>query len=73
MSIKTLSTSTTTTTTLIHPIKDWSLITGMGGGLQNGKGACKVIPLRKGRAETVLVTLKGGGGGTTSFGVLFKQ
>ena len=32
--------TTTTTSTLIHPIKDWSLITGMGGGggLQNGKG-----------------------------------
>ena len=33
-----------------------------GGGLQNGRGACKVLPLRKGGggAEQVLVMLKGG-------------
>ena len=33
-------------------LRDWSLITGRGGGggLQNGRGggACEVLPLRKG-------------------------
>ena len=30
-------------------IRDWSLITGSGGGLQNGRGgASEVLPLGKG-------------------------
>ena len=34
-------------------IRDWSLITGRGGGLQNGRGggACEVLPLQKGGGE----------------------
>ena len=29
-------------------IRDWSLITGRGGGLQNGRGGAReVLPLRK--------------------------
>ena len=46
---------------------------GRGGGLQNGRGARKVLPLRKGGggAEKVLAMLKGGG--TNSFGVVFTR
>ena len=33
---------------------------GEGGGLQNGRGAREVLPLRKGWAEKVLAMLKGG-------------
>ena len=41
-----------------------------------GGGACEVLPLRKGRgADKVLAMLKvrGGGGVTTSFGVVFMR
>ena len=42
-------------------IRDWSLITGRGGGLHNGRGGAReVLPLRKGGAEKVLAILKGG-------------
>ena len=43
-------------------LRDWSLITGRGGGLQNGRGrgAHEVLPLWKGGAEKVLDMLKGG-------------
>ena len=58
--------------------RDWSLITGRGGGLQNGSGGGgggvrEVLPLRKGGggAQKVLAMLKGGG--TTSFGVVFTR
>ena len=45
----------------IAELRDWSLITGRGGGLQNGRGgAHEVLPLRKGGAEKVLGMLKGG-------------
>ena len=45
---------------------------GGGGGLQNGRGACEVLPLRKrGGAEQVLAMLKGGG--TTSFEVVLTR
>ena len=51
------------------------LVTNYGeGGLQNGRGggAREVLPLRKGgRAGTVLA--EKGGGGTTSFGVVFMR
>ena len=40
-------------------IRDWSAITGRGGGLQNRRGAREVLPLRKGGGE-VLALLKGG-------------
>ena len=41
-------------------VRDWSLITGMGG-LQNGRrGAREVLPHRKGGVEKVLAMLKGG-------------
>ena len=41
-------------------LRDWSLITGRGGGLQNGRGwAREVLPLRKGGVEKVLAMLKG--------------
>ena len=49
--------------------RDWSLITGREGGLQNGRegggykmggGAREVLPLQKGGAEKVLAMLKGG-------------
>ena len=41
-------------------IRDWSLIMGRGGGgLQNGRGKCEVIPPEKGR------------GAENSFGVVF--
>ena len=53
-------------------LRDWSLITGRGGGYKTGGGGAReVLPLRKGGAENVLAMLKGGGGGTTSFGVVF--
>ena len=44
-------------------LRDWSLITGRGGGgyTMGGGGAHKVLPLQKGgRAENVLAMLKGG-------------
>ena len=46
-----------------HVIRDWSLITGMGGGLQNGRGGVQVkfYPYEKRGAEKVLAMLKGGG------------
>ena len=53
-------------------IRDWSLITGRGGGYKTGGGAREVLPLRKGGgggAEKVLAMLKGG---TKSLGVVFK-
>ena len=51
-------------------LRDWSLITGRGGGLQNGRGgASEVLPLQK----TFLAMLKGGGGVRTSFEVVLTQ
>ena len=41
-------------------IRDWSLIMGMGV-LQNERGACEVLPLRKGVAEKSVSHAKGGG------------
>ena len=32
----------------VSTVRDWSLITGRGGGLHNGRGACEVLPLEKG-------------------------
>ena len=41
-------------------VRDWSLITGVGG-LQNGRGGhVKFYPYTKGGAEKVLAMLKGG-------------
>ena len=45
------------------PLRDWSLITGGGGGLQNGRGggrSCEVLPLRKGDADKPIAMLKEG-------------
>ena len=34
---------------VLFSLRDWSLITGRGGGgLQNGRGACELLPLGKG-------------------------
>ena len=45
------------------------LVTNYGdGGLQHGRGS--FTPTKRGEAEKVLAMLKGGGG-TTSFGVVF--
>ena len=55
-------------------IRDWSLITGRGGGdTKREGGACQVLPLRKGGggAEKVLAMLKGGG--TNNFEVVLTQ
>ena len=43
-------------------VRDWSLIMGRGGGLQNGRGGrhVKFYPYEKGGAEKVLAILKGG-------------
>ena len=42
-------------------LRDWSLITGRGGGYKMGGGGPReVLPLRKGGAEKVLAMLKGG-------------
>ena len=43
-------------------LRDWSLITGRGGGgyKMGGGGACVVLPLRKGGAQKVLAMLKVG-------------
>ena len=47
------------------------LVTNYGEeGLQNGRGACEVLPLRKGGAEKVLAMLKGGGH-KTFWGIFF--
>ena len=48
--------------TLSQP-RDWSLITGRGGGAtkhKTGGGAHEVLPLQKGGTEKVLAMLKGG-------------
>ena len=51
-------------TAIFRQLRDWSLNTGRGGGLQNergggGGGACEVLPLRKGGWREHF--LKGGG------------
>ena len=47
----------------MEEIRDWSIIMGRGGGVQNGRGggrACEALPLRKGGvAEKVVSILKG--------------
>ena len=43
---------------------------GGGGGVQNGRGGCEVLLLKKGGSENVLALLKGRGGGTKSVGVV---
>ena len=40
-------------------LRDWSLITGRGGGYKTGGGARKVLPLRKSGVENILAMLKG--------------
>ena len=51
-------------------IRDWSLITGRGRGLQNGRGGhVKFYPRGGGGAEKVLAMLKGAGA-TRSLGVV---
>ena len=48
---------------IYYGLRDWSLITGRGGGgYKTGGGAREVLPLRKGGAQKVLDMLKGGGG-----------
>ena len=42
------------------PVRDWSPITGRGGGYKTGGGAREVLPPRKGGAEKVLAMMKGG-------------
>ena len=56
-------------------LRDWSVITGRGGGLQNGsgRGAHEVVPLRKGGGGRESFSHAEGGGGTTSFGGGFMQ
>ena len=55
-------------------IRDWSLITGREGATkQEGGGACEVLPLRNGGGGEISFSHAEGGGGTTSFGVLFTQ
>ena len=51
-------------------LRDWSIITGGGGGLQNGRGNVKFYPYEKG-AEKVLAMLKGGGGHNKFWGSFF--
>ena len=41
-------------------IRDWSLITGRGGGYKTGGGAREVLPLRKGGAEKSFSHAEGG-------------
>ena len=53
-------------------MRDWSLITGRGGGLQNGRGGAReVLPQGKGGAEKVLAMLKGGGGHNKFWGIFY--
>ena len=43
-------------------LREWSLITGRGGGYKKGGGGAReVLHLRKGGVEKVLAILKGGG------------
>ena len=55
-------------------IRDWSPITGRGGGYKTVGGDTRSFTPTKrgGGAEKVLAMLKGGGG-TTSFGVVFTR
>ena len=43
-----------------HHLRDWSLITGRGGGLRNGRGACEVLPLQKGGGADFFSHAEGG-------------
>ena len=57
----------------LFSVRDWSLITGRGGGgykTGGGRGAREVLPLRRGGAEKVLAMMRGG---TKSFGVVFTR
>ena len=47
--------------------RDWSLITGRGGGTKREGGAHEVLPLRKGGTETKINHAEGGGGGHNKF------
>ena len=52
--------------------RDWSLITGRGGGYKTGGGgACEVLPLRKGGAVKVVAMLKGVGVTTRFWGSFY--
>ena len=44
-----------------HELREWSLITGKGGGAtkRKGEGASEVLPIQKGGAEKVLAMMKG--------------
>ena len=53
-------------------IRDWSLITGRGGGgYKTGGGAREVLPLWKGGAEKVLAMLNGRGGHKKGWGSFY--
>ena len=45
---------------VVSTVRDWSLITGRGGGYKTAGGAREVLPLRKGGTENILAILKGG-------------
>ena len=63
---------------LADNLRDWSLISGRGGGAtkwDGGGGACEVLPKRKGggggRGKSFSHAEGRGGGGTKGFGVVF--
>ena len=55
----------------IKPLRDWSLITGMGGATKREGGRCEVLPLRKGGGRKSFSHAEGGG--KKRFGVFFMR
>ena len=64
-----------TTVGVCSALRDWSLITGMGGGLQNGRGGghVKVYLYKKAGGEEKVLGMLKGVGGTKCFGVVLMQ
>ena len=48
-------------TVALNCVRDWSLITGRGGGYKTGGGHVKFYAYEKGGVEKVLAMVKGGG------------
>ena len=54
-------------------IREWSLVTGRGGGYKMGGGACEVLPLQKGGGGVGKSFSHAAGGVTIHFGVVLSR